>query len=163
MANCSRNKAGQFSATHGMKKHPLYGKWCAMKERCNNPNNKRYARYGARGIKVCEEWNSFENFYKWSIENGWSPEMTIDRIDNDKGYSPENCRYVTRKVQNRNYSKNHNITYKGETMCLADWADRFGINRATILYRIKAGKTLDEVFSNIDGRVKRWEKVHSQG
>lgn len=162
MANRERNAAGQFAPKHGLKKHPLYNKWCSMRERCNNPHNGSYHRYGGKGITVCEEWNDFEAFYEWSIENGWKKGLTIDRIDNAKGYSPDNCRYVSHKEQNRNYSRNHLITYKGETLCLADWADRFGINRATVLYRIKAGKPLDEVFSEVDGRSTRWQKTSLQ-
>lgn len=162
MANKNRNSEGQFAPTHGLKNHPLYKKWCSMRERCNNPHNGSYHRYGGKGITVCEEWNDFEAFYEWSIENGWEKGLTIDRIDNAKGYSPDNCRYVSHKEQNRNYSRNHLITYKGETLCLADWADRFGIKRATVLYRIKAGKPLDEVFSKVDGRSTRWQKVSLQ-
>ena len=161
MANTARNAAGKFAPKHGLKKHPLYKKWCAMRERCNNPHNKRYERYGGRGIKVCEEWGDFSNFYKWSIENGWASEMTIDRIDNDKGYSPDNCRYVPTRVQNRNYSRNHNVTYNGETHCLKEWEEITGINRATLLYRIKSGKPLEEVFSKADGRTARWRKAYS--
>lgn len=130
-----------------------------MKERCNNPNNKRYKNYGGKGIKVCEEWMSFENFRDWSLQNGYDEGLTIDRIDCNGNYEPSNCRYVTTKVQNRNYSRNHLITYQGKTQCIADWADETGINSGTILFRIKRGKTLDEVFDKEDGRSKRWKKT----
>lgn len=159
MADKARDAKGQFVFQHGLKGHPLYRKWCAMRERCNNPHNKRYSRYGARGIKVCAEWDDFTNFYEWSLQNGWKQGMTIDRIDNNKGYSPENCRYVTQAIQNRNYSKNHNLTYHGETHCLKEWEEITGINRATLLYRVKAGKSMDEVFSKEDGRSKRCHRA----
>ena len=160
----ARSENGAFLPSHGMTKTPLHRRWCAMRARCHNQHNKRYARYGARGITVCEEWDSsFEAFYKWALSNGYHDGLTIDRIDNDKGYSPENCRWVTQKEQNRNYSRNHKITYNGKTQCIADWADETGINRATILYRIKCGKTLDQIFDKKDGRTLRWKKRCFQG
>lgn len=153
-----RTGKGTFAPIHGLKHHPLYRKWCSMRERCANTNSKSYPRYGGRGIRVCKEWNDFENFYSWSIEHGWEDGLTIDRIDNDKDYSPSNCRYVSVKQQNRNYSRNHNITYCGETHCIKEWEEITGINRATILYRLRAGKSLEEVFSKEDGRRTRWQQ-----
>ena len=157
-----RDDRGRFVVKHGMKRTRLYRVWCAMKERCENPHNKSFPRYGGRGIHVCNEWkNSFERFRDWALKSGYSEGSTIARIDFTMGYEPENCRWVTTEVQNRNYSRNHMITYKGETKCMSDWADHFGIRRATVLYRIKAGKELDEVFEKIDGRAKRWKKTTS--
>lgn len=80
----------------------LYNSWRAMKARCNNPNNNRYYLYGGRGIKVCKEWELFSNFKSWALCNGYSEELSIDRIDNDKGYSPENCRWILPQEQSRN-------------------------------------------------------------
>lgn len=79
----------------------LYNSWRAMKARCNNPNNNRYYAYGARGIKVCPEWESYPNFKKWALENGYSKELTIDRIDNDGNYEPANCRWVAPEEQSK--------------------------------------------------------------
>jgi hypothetical protein len=158
--NSKRDSKGRFATKHGAKHTKLYRVWCSMKERCNNPHNKSFARYGGRGITVCEEWrNSFEVFYEWAIDNGYKEGLTIDRKDVNGNYEPKNCRWTTTAEQNRNYSKNHLITYQGETKCLSDWADYFGINRGTILFRIKQGKTLDEVFSKIDRRTIRWKKT----
>lgn len=91
--------------THGGTYTRIYRVWCSMRQRCGNPKNQEFKRYGGRGIHVCEEWASdFEAFRKWSEENGYAIGLTIDRIDNDKGYSPENCRWTTMKVQNNNKS-----------------------------------------------------------
>lgn len=151
---------GTFATIHGGKHTKLYSVWCGMKERCNNPNNKRFYCYGGRGISVCAEWaESFSLFREWALENGYQDGLTIDRIDSNGNYEPNNCRWATRAQQNRNYSRNHMITYRGETKCVADWADEYGINRATILFRIKSGKSLDDVFSKRDGRTTRWQKT----
>ena len=131
----------------------LYNRWCAMKSRCNNPNDKEYSRYGGRGIRICKEWQeSFENFYKWSIENGYKENLSIDRIDNNKNYYPGNCRWTTRTVQNRNYSRNQVITYNGKTQCVTDWANEIGINPKTLYKRIAYGFTGEKLFSKTDLR-----------
>ena len=149
-------KTGQFENLHGMSKTKIYGVWLSMRERCTSTNHPSYKNYGGRGIKVCDEWmNDFITFYNFAIQNGYVENLTLDRINNDKGYSPDNCRFITRKEQNRNYRKNHNITYKGETLCLSDMADKYGINRGTVLYRIRHGKTLDEIFCKTDKRFKK--------
>ena len=155
----ARDEKGAFIPSHGMAKTPLHNKWMSMKERCNNPHSKSYSRYGGKGIRVCQEWQeSFHSFYEWAMASGYQPGLTIDRIDNSKGYSPGNCRWATTKQQNRNYSRNHLITYKGKTKCVADWSEETGIKGSTILFRLNAGKTLDEVFDKTDGRSTRWLK-----
>ena len=111
-----------MSERHGFSGHPLHGVWTGLKERCLNKNNRDFHYYGGRGITVCEEWeNNSKSFIFWALENGWKRGLTIDRIDNDKGYSPENCRFVTRAENNRNqrphkashrsYKKASNLPY----------------------------------------------------
>ena len=90
--------------THGYSKLPVYRVWKEMRKRCSNPNDKRYKRYGGRGIKVCDEWQSAQAFVEWAFANGYKHGLTIDRIDNDGDYCPTNCRWVTAKANSRNTS-----------------------------------------------------------
>jgi hypothetical protein len=138
----------QFNKVHGMSQNNvIYRRWSSMKSRCNNPNNIAYDRYGGRGIKVCDEWDkSFIKFYEWAIQNGFREDLSLDRIDNNKGYSPDNCRWATRFEQARNVRRNHMITYNGKTQCIGAWAEETGIRRDTLLYRIKHFDSLDDVF-----------------
>jgi hypothetical protein len=87
---------------HGLCDHPLYKVWESMSSRCNNPNERSFHNYGGRDISITDEWKNPEAFIRWSLENGWEPGLQIDREDNDKGYSPDNCRFVTSKVNNNN-------------------------------------------------------------
>lgn len=139
----------KFKKTHGMSQsNPIYKRWGLMKSRCNNPNATGYDRYGGRGIKVCDEWNnSFITFYEWAIANGFRSDLSLDRIDNNKGYSPDNCRWVTRSQQARNVRRNHMITYNGKTQCIGKWSEETGIRRDTLLYRIRHFDSLDDVFN----------------
>lgn len=132
------------TSTHGLWGTPLFKVWAAMVDRCNNPKNKRYARYGGRGIKVCEAWSDPQRFVA-DMGPTYRKGLTLDRKDNDGPYSPDNCRWASRTVQNRNYSRNVLVTYRGETKCLKLWAEVLGINYGTLWDRIKLQKLPPEI------------------
>lgn len=114
-----------------------------MRRRCLRPEYADYSRYGGRGITICERWDSFKAFHDDMI-GSYKPGLTIDRIDNNGPYSPENCRWATYHTQLRNKSNNVNITINGETKCLEDWMDIYGITYGTFSKRRKKGLPLDE-------------------
>lgn len=123
--------------THGKAHTRLYGIYNKMKCRCYNQNNPAYKNYGNRGIKICKEWKQdFENFYNWSMNNGYKEGLSIDRIDNNGNYEPNNCRWVTDKEQANNKRNNHYITYNNETHTLTEWAQMLKISPSTIYRRI---------------------------
>mgnify|MGYP000251181578 CR=1 FL=1 len=130
------------STKHNLSETKIYKTLVAIKGRCKNKNNKNYFRYGGRGITICQEWDGehgFENFYKWSMENGYADGLTIDRIDNDKGYSPDNCRWVTPKTQMNNTRRNVYIEINGIKKSLTEWAEIYGISIGTVRDRIRRG------------------------
>lgn len=135
----------ELNYKHGFSKRGersrLYEIWISMKKRCHNPNTQYYDRYGGRGISVCPEWNnSFQSFYEWAISNGYSDELTIDRIDNDGNYTPENCRWTTRKIQSNNKSNNVIIVYNGEKHTASEWSKLIGVSENCIIQRMSRGK-----------------------
>lgn len=125
----------------------LYHIWSTMKARCNNPNNDHFHNYGGRGIKVCSDWIKFDPFYEWSMSNGYSDNMTIDRIDYNGDYTPENCRWITHKEQNLNKRNNRLITYRGETKTLSQWSEDTGLSMQVIYDRLKRFGENDDLFS----------------
>lgn len=119
----------------------LYMIWNTMKQRCYVKSSTSYKRYGAKGITVCDEWrNSFYAFRDWALANGYSDELTIDRIDSRGNYEPTNCRRATYKEQANNTSKNIKFTYNGETHTIPEWSDIVGINAMALRYRIVYAK-----------------------
>ena len=119
---------------HGLRKHPLYGRWLMMWQRCTNPSQLRYADYGGKGITVCERWKNFANFLE---DMGEAPAgTTIERLDNSKGYSPDNCIWATRSVQMRNTSRTRVLEFNGKTQCVSDWAKELGLNESSLRERL---------------------------
>lgn len=119
----------------------LYQIWVAMRHRCKDKNN---LHYGAKGIKVCEEWSNFANFKSWALSQGYNDSLTIDRISCEEGYSPDNCRWVDNYVQHNNQSNNKYITYKDETKTIAQWAKELSLNAHTLYSRLSRGWSIDK-------------------
>lgn len=126
--------------THGQRKTRLYRIWCGLLTRVRTPSQTYYRYYGGRGITVCTEWLKFEPFMIWALENGYRDDLTLDRIETNGNYCPENCRWATRAEQNRNKSNNVWISYEGERISQADLARKLGLTPNAISYRLKVGK-----------------------
>jgi len=117
-------------------KTDIYVVWCNMKQRCNNPKNRKYPRYGGRGIKYCDEWESFKNFYQ-DMNPTYVKGLTLDRINNDGNYCKENCRWATYSQQNFNTSKGKKITFRGQTKLIREWAEQLGVSKSTLIERLE--------------------------
>lgn len=131
-----RCRSGELSSarnsTHGLTKHPLYGKFIKMKGRCYDPTDAAYHNYGGRGIYICDEWlNDFTKFYDWALETGWfkGTKLSVERIDNNGPYSPDNCTWATAKEQNRNRRSNVLHTIFFEQLTLPQIFEKYGRNR----------------------------------
>lgn len=121
--SCGKCRGG--IKTHRLYKTPEYRAWKGMRGRCNNTKDTRYASYGGRGIKVCDRWDSFKNFYT-DMGPKPSPKHSLDRIDNDGNYEPSNCRWAINKIQVNNTRANRYVTYLGITKSLSDWCNGSG-------------------------------------
>lgn len=125
----------------------LYGIWRGMKGRCQNPNRTKYSLYGARGITVCDEWQSFANFHKWAMANGYRDNLTIDRLDNDGNYCPGNCRWATTLEQNSNRSCSLKVLFAGEVRTISEVAALTGTDYFFLRARLKRGMDIDTALS----------------
>lgn len=133
--------------THNLTKSPEYQNWSAIKSRCLNKKHMNYQKYGGRNIIICDRWvNSFENFLSDMGERP-SPSHSIDRIDNDGNYEPENCRWATPKEQGSNRRNNRIIEYNGESLPLCEWEDRSGLPRGVIKGRLRIGWNMGKAIS----------------
>lgn len=129
-------RAGTARITHGMSRTPICSTYRTMKDRCYNPRNHKYHRYGARGIVMCESWRDDpQTFFDWASAHGYSKGLTIDRIDNDGPYSPENCRWATAAVQNMNKNTTAYLTVGGVRKTVQDWAQERGLTAQCIATR----------------------------
>jgi hypothetical protein len=145
-----REAAATVNLKHGLTRsgqhHPLYRIWWTMIQRCENPNERRYARYGGRGITVCERWRG--DFTAFLSDMGPRPVgMTLEREDNNKGYNPDNCTWATREAQARNRHTTRFLEHDGRTLCMKEWAKELGVSNSTTLLRwLKDGYSLAELF-----------------
>lgn len=114
--------------------------WNGMKSRCNNPKSISYKNYGARGIRVCDEWMAFINFHNWAIANGYADGLEIDRIDNNGNYCPSNCHWVTRSENRKKTRNTHYITMAGETHNVSEWCEILHISKATAYRYLNEGQ-----------------------
>ena len=148
---CSRKETKNF--THKMTGSRLYKVWHAMKSRCYYEKSEMFKHYGGRGITVCDEWkNSFISFYDWSIKNGYDEnaergQCTIDRIDVNGNYEPNNCGWATIKQQANNTRRNHLIKYNGKTQTVSQWANELGVEPDSIFNRLQKGFTEEEALT----------------
>lgn len=131
---------GCLTCKHGKCTTKLYKVWLSMKQRCTNPKNKAYKNYGGRGIAVCSEWlHDFTNFYNWAMNNGYKEGLSIDRVDNNGNYSPNNCRWANRKTQQRNRRDCIYYIINGEKHCLKEWCNILNLKYSTVKARLHYG------------------------
>lgn len=141
--NLSQSRHNQFGTR-------IYAIWQNMKDRCSNEHNSSYYRYGGRGIQVCDSWKErFENFYDWALNNGYQDDLTLDRIDNDGNYCPENCRWTTMKEQCNNRRSNIQIKIGNTVKTLTEWCEIFQLDYKTInaRYQRNGFVSIDELFN----------------
>jgi hypothetical protein len=136
---------------HGMRKTRLYGVWTSMIQRCENPQYSGARLYRNRGIMVCSEWHKFEVFAEWALKNGYENELTIDRIDNNGNYEPDNCRWANLITQANNKRTNRRIEFNGEIKTLAQWAREYQIDYRKLWLRLKRGWDFE--------RALAWENI----
>lgn len=144
-----RHSIAQSNTKHGMSAHPVYAVWRSMLARCNNPKHPAYHNYGGRGIRVCTRWTSFGAF--WSdMKTGYVAGRSLDRIDNQRGYSPKNCRWASMKQQANNTRFNRRIPTPWGLLTVQQASEKSGIGHTTLLYRVHAGVPKARLFDKPD-------------
>lgn len=143
----------EYYETH-KKQNRLRSIWNAMRQRCKSGH--KY--YGDKGIRVCAEWADFEVFKKWANQNGYNGELTLDRVDGNKDYCPANCRWVSRREQQRNTSYNVNLTFNGETHCVREWSEITGISEHALRNRVRREWDIERALTTRTGAYRK-EKV----
>lgn len=144
---CHKN---DYNKIYGGKGTRLYECWRHMRYRCDNKNNQTYEMYGARGIKVCHEWQEFGTFRDWALENGYSDNLTLDRIDVNGNYEPSNCRWADAVTQMNNRRSTPHYTVDGRSLTISQWSRETGIPRSTILNRLKRGMSFEAAIEKGD-------------
>lgn len=149
-----------FNTKHVLSRSQLYRKWISMKARCLRKSHKQWENYGGRGIDVCAEWLDFEPFAEWALQNGFKAHLTLERVNNNKGYSPNNCVWVSQKEQLRNTRSNVMVDAFGERKSLMEWAedDRCKMSYHALRMRLKAGwppeRAITERHRSVGGYIK---------
>lgn len=146
--------AKQSRNCHGESKGTLYKKWSSIKARCYNEKSPNYRNYGGRGIKMCDDWLEFWTFREWAYENGYSEKLTLERIDVNGDYKPENCTWITMEEQQNNKRRSVFIEYNGYRKTVSQWAREVGISKEALMYRYKAGWTAEECLFGKDSKGK---------
>lgn len=139
-------KHGLYKGEDG-KKTRLYGIWEDMKSRCLNSNNRRYSNYGGRGISISEKWNNYLEFHNWAINNGYSENLTIDRINVNGNYEPSNCKWSTQKQQANNRTNNVYITFENKTLTRQQWSEILGFEKHVLKNRIKRNWSIERALT----------------
>ena len=136
------------NSTHGLCGQRLYNIWGCMVQRCYNSKTPCYDRYGGRGVTIYDEWrNNFQAFYDWAMTHGYKDGLTIDRIDNDEGYFPDNCRWITAKEQGNNRSTNRYLEFNGEKHTVSEWSELLGISTSCIDSRLRRGWSIEKTLT----------------
>jgi len=141
----SFQKKSAINKTHGETNTRLFKIWNGMRDRCRNPHNHSYSRYGGRGISVCTEWSDFLTFKTWALFHGYNDTLSIDRIDNNGNYEPENCRWATNKQQANNKRNSQIITYNDETYSLSEWSEKLKIPIETLRARVRKNWSIEKI------------------
>ena len=151
-----REELAGRARTHGKCGTRLYSCWGSMRQRCLNPHHATYQDYGGRGIAICDEWSNHEAFHSWALANGYRDDLTIERIDNNRGYEPANCRWIPQGEQVLNTRRTRNLTYKGRTQSIKLWADELDMKYCTLYHRLRLGWRVERALAEpVDQRQSR--------
>ena len=151
---------------HKLTHHPVYSIWRAMVNRCDNPNNQAYKYYGGRGIKVCDEWHDIRIFSKWADKNGFEPnkDLSIERIDVNGNYCPENCCWIKKELQARNKRNTIRLTINGVEKSLSEWCEIYGLSNSLCIQRYESGvRDIGDLFYNGNLQMKHLRKIEIDG
>lgn len=141
-------KGNRNHVKHGMRHTRLYNIWRSMNQRCYNAKSSNFARYGGRGIQVCDEWRrDFKTFHEWAMANGYTDDLTIERENVNGNYEPSNCRWATYKEQANNKRNSKNVEWNGASHTLGEWADITGISIATLSNRLLKGWSIEDTLT----------------
>lgn len=135
---------------HYMSNTKLYKSWASMKRRCDNPDEHHKKYYKDKGISYCKEWKDFRNFKNWALNNGYIEGYTIERLDNDKGYYPENCTWILAKYQNKNKTNKSHLIINGIDKSFTEWAKEYNLRENTIRMRVKYGWSNEDLLKPVN-------------